>query len=296
MYDLHRLRLLRELKHRGTLAAVAQALSYSPSTISQQLSQLETEVGVPLLEPVGRRVRLTAEAEILVGHVEAILARLENAEADLAASRTTLTGQLRIATFQTAAASLVLPAVHALSEQHPELKVRVAHLEPERALPALAAHDYDLVVAEEYPGRPHPELTGLESETLCEDPIRLAGAGKTALADLGDRPWVMEPDDSVPGQWARSLCRQAGFEPDVRYTSTDLGFHARLIEQDLAVGFLPDLLWHDQPATVSLTDLPDHPSRRVFTANRRGARTNPSIRVARAVLSTAAGGRRGTPD
>jgi DNA-binding transcriptional LysR family regulator len=290
------LRLLRELKHRGTLAAVAQALSYSPSTISQQLSQLETEVGVPLLEPVGRRVRLTAEAEILVGHVEAILARLENAEADLAARRTTLTGQLRIATFQTAAASLVLPAVHALSQQHPELRIRVAHLEPERALPALAAHDYDLVVAEEYPGRPHPQLTGLESETLCDDPIRLAGAKGMALADLADRPWVMEPDDSVPGQWARGLCRRAGFEPDVRYTSTDLGFHARLIEQDLAVGFLPDLLWHDQPATVSLTDLPDHPSRRVFTANRQGARTHPSIRAARAVLRTATGGRRGTTD
>ncbi|GAA5609588.1 hypothetical protein Spla01_00718 [Streptomyces platensis] len=58
MFDLHRLRLLRELKHRGTLAAVAAALSYSPSAVSQQPSQLETEVGVPLLEPVGRRVRL----------------------------------------------------------------------------------------------------------------------------------------------------------------------------------------------------------------------------------------------
>lgn len=86
MFDLHRLRLLRELKHRGTLAAVAAALSYSPSSISQQLSQLEAEVGVRLLEPVGRRVRLTAQAEILVAHTEAVLERLERAEADLATS------------------------------------------------------------------------------------------------------------------------------------------------------------------------------------------------------------------
>ncbi|HYP45708.1 MAG TPA: LysR family transcriptional regulator [Propionibacteriaceae bacterium] len=288
MYDLHRLRLLRELKHRGTLAAVAQALTYSPSTISQQLSQLETEVGVPLLEPVGRRVRLTAEAETLVGHVEAVLARLEIAEAEVAASRTTLTGQLRIATFQTAAASLVLPAVYALSRQHPSLEVRVAHLEPERALPALAAHDFNLVIAEEYPGRPHPQLTGLESETLCEDPIRLAGAGATSLAQLAARPWVMEPEGTVPGQWARALCRQAGFEPDVRYTSTDLTFHTRVVEQGLAVCFLPDLLWHDRPATVTLTDLPEHPSRRVFTAIRQGAHAHPFIRAARAALRTAA--------
>jgi DNA-binding transcriptional LysR family regulator len=290
VYDLHRLRLLRELKHRGTLAAVAQALSYSPSTISQQLSQLEIEVGVPLLEPVGRRVQLTTEAEILVSHVEVILARLETAEAEMSASCTTLTGELRIATFQTAAASLVLPAVRNLNQEHPELEVRVTQLEPERALPALAAHDFDLVIAEEYPGRPHPQLPGLESHTLCEDPIRLAAARPTLLVDLADRPWVMEPDDTMPGQWALSQCRQAGFEPNVRYTSTDLTFHARLIEQEMAVGFLPDLLWHDRPARVALTELADHPTRRVFTATRQGGRTHPFIRAARAALRTASGG------
>src|SRR5258708_8943583 len=95
MYDLHRLRLLRELKLRGTLAAVASALSYSPSSVSQQLSQLEIEVGVPLLEPDGRRVKLTPQAEILVAHTEVLLQRLEQAESDIAASLATITGELR---------------------------------------------------------------------------------------------------------------------------------------------------------------------------------------------------------
>ncbi len=102
VFDLHRLRLLRELKLRGTLAAVASALSYGPSSISQQLSQLEAEAGVRLLEPVGRRVRLTEQAEILVAHTEAVLERLEHAEADIATSLTDLTGTLRIASVQTA--------------------------------------------------------------------------------------------------------------------------------------------------------------------------------------------------
>ncbi|HEY2262071.1 MAG TPA: LysR family transcriptional regulator, partial [Streptosporangiaceae bacterium] len=75
MLDLHRLRLLRELKHRGTLAAVADALAYTPSAISQQLSVLEAEAGVPLLERAGRRLRLTPAAERLVEHTEAILER-----------------------------------------------------------------------------------------------------------------------------------------------------------------------------------------------------------------------------
>ena len=70
MLDVHRLRLLRELDRRGTLAAVARALNYSPSAISQQLSQLEAEAGVKLLEQAGRGVRLTAQARILASAVE----------------------------------------------------------------------------------------------------------------------------------------------------------------------------------------------------------------------------------
>lgn len=135
MFDLHRLRLLRELKHRGTLAAVASALSYAPSSVSQQLSQLEAEVGVPLLEPVGRRVRLTEQAEILVAHTEAVLARLERAEAEIAASLTDLAGTLRIASFQTAALALIPAALGLLRDQHPRLRVHVTHMEPENAPP-----------------------------------------------------------------------------------------------------------------------------------------------------------------
>ena len=93
MYDVHRLRLLLELSRRGTLSAVAAALSYSPSTISQQLSQLEVEVGTPLLEPAGRRVRLTPQAEILVSHAETVLRQLEAAETAVARSLAELTGR-----------------------------------------------------------------------------------------------------------------------------------------------------------------------------------------------------------
>lgn len=189
MFDLHRLRLLRELKHRGTLAAVATALSYSPSSVSQQLSQLETEVGVPLLEPVGRRVRLTQQAEILVAHTEAVLERLERAEADIATSLTDLTGTLRVASFQTAALALVPPALTSLRGSHPRLRVHVMQMEPERALPGLLARDFDLVIAEEYPGNPNPRPDELEQEELCHDPLWLAHphrAGTGGAADATD--------------------------------------------------------------------------------------------------------------
>src|SRR5262245_25181357 len=107
MFDVRRLRLLRELSVRGTIADVAAALHQSPSAVSQQLSQLEKEAGVPLLRKAGRRVQLTPQAEILVEHTAAILERLELAESDVVASLQEATGTVRIAVFQSAALALM---------------------------------------------------------------------------------------------------------------------------------------------------------------------------------------------
>jgi DNA-binding transcriptional LysR family regulator len=298
--DLHRLRLLRELKHRGTLAAVAEALSYSPSSISQQLSVLEREAGVRLLEPVGRRVRLTAQAEILVAHTEAVLERLERAEADLAASLRDITGVLRVAAFQTAALALVPDALSALRDAHPGLRVEITQREPESALPALLARDFDVVVTEEYPGEPHPRPSGVEYVELGEDEIRLALPGTVppdaALADLADlaaladRPWVMEPAGTAARAWATRLCRDAGFEPDVRFESSDLLLHLRLVERGHAAALLPGLVWTDRPPTVAMARLPaGRRVRRLFTATRRGGGAHPAVRAFRAALAGGTG-------
>lgn len=289
MLDLHRLRLLRELKHRGTLAAVAEALSYSPSSISQQLSVLEKEVGVPLLEPVGRRVRLTAQAEILVAHTEAVLARLERAEADLAASLEGITGVLRVAAFQTAALALVPDALTLLRDAHPRLRVEITQREPESALPALLARDFDLVITEEYPGEPGPRPAGVEYAELGEDEIGLAvpdGAAGAGLRGLARVPWVMEPVGTASRQWATRLCREAGFEPDVRFESTDLLLHLRLVERGHAAALLPGLVWAGRPPTVRVVRLPaERRTRRLSTASRQGGGEHPAVRAFRAALA-----------
>src|SRR5919108_2040572 len=102
MLELRRLRLLHELRERGTIAAVADALQFTPSAVSQQLATLEREAGVRLLEPSGRRVRLTDPALVLVEHADALLERTALAEADLAAAAGAVTGRGRIAGFQSA--------------------------------------------------------------------------------------------------------------------------------------------------------------------------------------------------
>ncbi|MGI5400547.1 LysR substrate-binding domain-containing protein [Streptomyces sp. CA-135486] len=295
MFDLHRLRLLRELKHRGTLAAVASALSYSPSSVSQQLSLLESEVGVPLLEPVGRRVRLTPQAEILVAHTEAVLERLEQAEADIAGSLGELTGTLRIASFQTAALALVPPALMLLRGAHPRLRIQVTQMEREGALSALLAHDVDLVIDVEYPGDPSPRPVELEREVLGQDTLHLVHPDVThatrpqeMLRVLASHPWVMEPDGTAARRWAMTVCRGAGFEPDVRYESADLLLHLRLVEQGHAAALLPDLVWLGRRPTIPLRPVPfGQKTRTLVTAVRRGSSRHPAIQTVRQALVTA---------
>src|SRR5262245_27350119 len=137
MLNVHRIRLLVELSRRGTLADVADALSYSRSTVSQQLGQLQVEAGVPLVERVGRGVQLTTAGEILVRHGENILRQLDRAEADLAATRSEITGDLRMATFQTAAIAMIPSLLDIMSARHPGLSVYLAEIQPDSGRAAL---------------------------------------------------------------------------------------------------------------------------------------------------------------
>src|SRR4051794_7880784 len=148
MLDLRRLRLLRELRERGTIAAVADALAYTPSAVSQQLTQLEREAGVPLLERVGRGVRLTDAAHRRAEHTDSILARLERAEGELAAATGAVHGRVRVAAFQPAARSLVAPVMRPLADRHVGLRVELLEQEAEEGLPQLCSGDVDVVVAE----------------------------------------------------------------------------------------------------------------------------------------------------
>src|SRR5689334_8877114 len=111
MLDVRRLRLLCDLAHLGTIAAVARAHSYTPSAVSQQLAALEREAGVPLLARTGRRVTLTPAGQILARHAARVLAALEEAGAALASAGTGPTGPLRIGAFPSAVRTLLAGAL-----------------------------------------------------------------------------------------------------------------------------------------------------------------------------------------
>ena len=301
MLDVHRLRLLRELDRLGTLAAVARALSYSPSAISQQLSQLETETGVKLLEQAGRGVRLTMQARILVGHTEAILERLELAEAELRASMTDVGGTLRVASFQSVLLAVVPAALTLLAEQYPHLRVEITQEEAGPAFAGLVAHEFDIVLGEEYPGLPQPPVSGVQTQLLALDELLLAvpthgpharggeGDAPIRLAELADVPWIIDPSNTEAGQWARDLCRSAGFEPDARFKSPDLLLQVHLVEKGHAAALLPGLLMDslqdtDTGHAMRISRLPGRPHRRLLTGVRAGSARHPAVRAFRNAL------------
>ncbi|MEW1920287.1 LysR substrate-binding domain-containing protein [Pseudarthrobacter oxydans] len=295
MLDVRRLRLLRELSIRGTLAEVAEALQYSPSSVSQQLALLEKEVGVQLLRKTGRRVQLTPQAEVLVAHTASLLETMEQAEADLAASLTTVTGTVRIAVFQSAALALMPETLTRMSRTYPEVRIEMIQREPETALHETWARDFDLVIAEQYPGHAAPRYPELDRVRLTTDAIRLAvppsdgGPAISSIEDTAELAWVMEPRGAASRHWAEQACRSAGFEPDVRYETADLQAQIRLIESGNAVALMPDLVWTGRDTTARLLDLPGKPRRTVFTSVRRSSAKRPAILAARETLAATAG-------
>ncbi|MCT9930389.1 LysR family transcriptional regulator [Planotetraspora sp. A-T 1434] len=290
MLDVRKLRLLRELAHRGTIAAVAEALAYTPSAVSQQLAALEREAGVPLLERTGRRVALTPAALTLVEHTEKILAVLEQATADLAASRAELTGTLRIGAFPTAVRTILSPALVALSRDHPGLELMVTELDPATVPAALRAETLDVALVQDYdyvPAEPDPAL---DSEPLLEETVYLAALSGGPLETRRDAPWIVGTPGTLCHTMTVRACQAAGFTPRVRHHADDFGTVLALVAAGQGVALVPELGLLTHPANVVLTALPTR--RRTRLAYRRGTKEHPAVIAARSALNAAATGRK----
>lgn len=231
MLDVRRLRLLRELAHRGTIAAVAEALAFSPSAVSQQLTALEREAGVALLERTGRRVALTPAAHGLVRHAETVLAVLEQAGAELAGARRGPAGPLRIGTFPSAARVVIPPALVLLAERWPELEPMVAEIDPAGVADLLRAGELDVALVHDYDFVPAPAEPGIASEPLFAEAMYLATAGPgggpgddpgagTLAAHAGD-PWILATHGTLCHAMAIRACQAAGFTPRIRHRADD---------------------------------------------------------------------------
>ena len=295
MLNLHRLFLLHELRRLQTMTAVANAHSMSASAVSQQLAQLERETKVSLFAQVGRRVVLTDAGVQLARRAEEMLGLLETAEAELALAQGEASGLLRVASFQTPMIALAPAAVSVLAERSPDLQVEMAQQEVDHAYEGLLAHDYDVILGEDYPGGEHRVRRGTDREALLRDPLLLVlprsgpWAEVSTLGALAEAPWALDPCGSRTGTWARTFLRQAGIEPHVRFATPDPLLQVHLVRTGHAVAFVPGLIASEHLGGTRVLRLPGQPRRSLYTAARAGAARHPSLLAFRAALLEAAG-------
>jgi DNA-binding transcriptional LysR family regulator len=297
--DVRRLRVLREVALRGTITAAAESLGFTPSAISQQLSALEKESGTVLLERSGRRVCLTDAGKILVHSTEAVLVALEEAKATLEEWHGAIAGELRVAASGSVARALVYPVVAELAGMSPRLRITVLEHEPNESVQELRLGGIDVVVAQEYEhDRRSAEPDIVRVELFAEDMLVAAPAGRftgpVALAQLANEIWAADPPHTSCGRSVRLACRIAGFEPDVRYNSTESSVVLSAVANAGAVSLLPSLCFDGLPPGVDVLPVGDVAIRRlVFAARRRGNPPRPSVALMLERLQAAARTRSG---
>jgi DNA-binding transcriptional LysR family regulator len=295
--ELRRLTLLLELSRLGSMRAVADELGYTTSAVSQQLAVLAGEAGATLIEPEGRRVRLTPAGRRLAEHAVTILAAVEAARADLDPSAEPA-GTVRVAGFASAIRRALVPVAARLAAEHPAVRLRVLEHEPAEAFAALDADAVDLALVYDYDLAPASFDRALEAVPLWSVPWGLGVPAGSAVESAEDAPavfrrhadaaWIVNSRDRGDEEVVRTIASIAGFEPEIAHRADSLELVQDLIVAGLGVGMLPA----DEPPAPGVRVLPlrrPGGALRAYVVTRRGRAGWPPLALVLRLLTRAAG-------
>lgn len=297
MIDVRRLRVFQEVAARGSFSAAADALSYTQSAVSQQIAALERETGTTLLHRGAGGIRLTDAGRALSSHADAVLARLADAEQELAAIAGLRGGRIRLASFPSAGATLVTEAVSLFRERHPDVELSLAEGEPEDTVPALKRGEFDLAVVFEYSNNLEGIrlLEGLDCIHLLDDPVfavlpvdhALARRKSIRLEELEDESWVGGCLGGVCNSMLKDWCREAGFHPKLSVESNDHNVQMGLVAAGLGVTLLPELALRVAHPGVAVRQIArPRPTRHIFAAVPADGYRSPATEAMIEVLDT----------
>ncbi|MEW2547491.1 LysR family transcriptional regulator [Streptomyces sp. NPDC047002] len=246
MIEARHLRVLRAVAATGSFSAAARELGCTQPAVSQQMKSLEASAGTRLLVRAGRETRLTQAGEALVRHAAGILAGLTAAEEEIAAIAGLRAGRVRLVSFPSGSSTLVPAALAALRAAHPGTRVYLEEAEPPRSAALLRDGECDVALAFRYEGG-ESEWDDLVVRPLLVDRLvglvpeghPLADAGKVALADLADQPWIA----GCPRCRTQLVdaCGAAGFAPRIDFATDDYPAVTGLVAAGLGVAMLPEL-------------------------------------------------------
>lgn len=261
--SLARLRMLRELHRRGTITAAAAALHYTASAVSQQLAQLERDVGTRLFERRGRGVQLTDLGTVLAEHAEEILAAVERATQALEEAGGSVTAKITAGVWASVASGLLPDALNTLADTHPGILVRTIELAPESTAAAVRDGALDLSFVLDYSNYPMTWDRGLERAIIAVERIYAAvpaGAVPTAsvtLAELSEHPWILAPTRAHFGHAARLAFQSAGLRPRIDHEVEEQSTAMAMVAAGLGVTLVSDLGLALRPPGVDIVALGD---------------------------------------
>jgi molybdate transport repressor ModE-like protein len=302
MLDVKRLRILREVADRGSFSAAADSLHLTQSAVSQQIAALEKETGTRLLDRNHGSVRLTEPGRTLVTHAEAVMARLEEAERELADIADLRGGRLRMVSFPTAGATLVARAVPAFRGEYPEVELELDEAEPEDSIPRLRAGEYDLALAYDFDSVPFTEDRDTERHFLLEERLQvalpvdhpLAKRKSVRLEQLSEETWASGVRPSSCRKNVIEWTRAAGFEAPISYASDDYQVIQALVAAGMSVALVPELLLTGRHSGIKVLDVkPKAPVRRIWAVTLGSELRSPAAEAMLEILRAEAGRLRG---
>ncbi|WP_166904856.1 LysR family transcriptional regulator [Mycobacterium sp. DL440] len=282
--DAGRLRMLRELADHGTVAAVAQVLSMTPSAVSQQLKILQREAGVTLIEPDGRRVRLTDAGQVLVGHADAVLAALDRARAEMDAYRSRPRGTVSVSFFPSGAAMLLAPLILRAAEHGVQVLGRDIDVPAARGPAQLA--DFDVVVVHRDERDTASWGPRFEATELLREPLdvvlppghHLADRDQVRLAELSDEHWIGVEGGLMVDDVLNSIAILSGVQPRITQRINDFRVVEELVQVGTGIALMPRYVRLTRGLVrLPITDI--SVARRVEAVTRAGASTRPAVAV-----------------
>jgi DNA-binding transcriptional LysR family regulator len=297
MLDTHKLRLLLEFAERGTIAATAAALGYTPSAVSQQLAALERETGAALLDRTARTAELTEAGQQLAGHAAEILAMMEAAEADLAAPEPA--GRVAISAFPTAAVAFA-PALTKTVRAHPGLSLLLRQTAGREVLRLVRAGQVDVAIVDDWAGRLAAGQAALKFYPLLTDPLVLVVPRRHWAADervpvslhkLRDEPWLAPPAGEASRRAVDQVLAAAGGVAEAPSEFEGLATILSLVARGIGIAILPQLTLAGGDARVVVRDLSGGaPARDLYAVARASSVRRPAVAVIVRALTTAARG------
>jgi DNA-binding transcriptional LysR family regulator len=295
-FDVHALRVIKAIADEGSITAAAASLGYSQPALSQQMKSLERRLGVPVIERVGRSVRLTEAGRVLARHAPAVTTALDAAAGEIAELRGLRAGRVRLVGFPSASPTVVPQLLSELARHHPGITITYVEAEPPEAVEAVREDRADIALTFSYPGDrddPHgSSASGLLVRVVGTDDLLAvlpeghpaAAGARVEVADLAGENWIA----GCPRCRGHllELCGRAGFEPRIGFETDNFVAVEGLVARGIGVATLPRMAVESFPIMpgVATRPLPPEDARTLHVVTAHGADRVPAVRLALAAL------------